>query len=264
METVFAPFGNTEYFFENGYKSSLEMPGYLNGLGLNGYEYSLEEGIHISDDACETLNIEAKKNNISLSVYNGSFTSVSESVELAEKIGADRVVLPLGNCAATKRKDVYNAALFKMKNALSKCDNIYLCPEIMGLIHDLGTFEEVLKLSNEDERFLPALNFPNLFARRLGKHIDADEAFNIFKKTKNLLGEERTNKIHIYLSNVYYTNQGYKKYADFCENTENNFDYKPILKAVKKMGITPFIVCRSPYNCYIEAVEIKNFFKKGI
>lgn len=265
MATVFAPFGNTEFFFNKGYTSSLEMPEFLNKTGLNGYEYSFEEGIHISDDGCEALKNEALKYGISISVYSGKlFNSLCDCVVAATKLGAERVIVPLKSCAVTSRKDVYNGMLAKMKNALLKSDNIYLCPEIMGLIHDLGTLGEVLKLSCEDERFIPALNFPNLFARNLGKQIDFDGAMNIFKTTEKVIGKERTNKAHIYLSNVYYTNQGYRKYADFSDDTGNNFDFKPVLDAVLKLGITPFIVCRSPYNCYNEAVMLKNYYMKEI
>lgn len=260
MTTVFAPFGNTEYFFKKGYNSSLEMPSYLAETDLNGYEYSLEEGIHISDDSCEILKNESKKHGISLSVYSGKFfNSLNDCVTVAEKIGADRVIVPLGNCAVTSRKEVYNNELSKMKNALLESDNVYICPELMGLIHDLGTFEELLNLSSEDERFIPAINFPNLFSRNIGKQIDCDAAIAMFKKVEKVLGRERANKIHIYLSDVEYTNQGYKKYKDFS-NDDNRFDYKPILEAVKKMRLTPFIVCRSPYNCYNEAIMLKNYY----
>ena len=265
MTTVFASFGNTEYFFENGYKSSLEMPAFLNKIGLNGYEYSCEEGIHISDDGCETLKSEAEKNGISLSVYSGKlFNSLEDCVKLAEKIGAKRVVVPLGNCAIVSRKEVYLRTLEKMKKASFISPEINICPETMGLIHDLGTFEEVLKLSKENENFIPALNFPNLFARNLGKNFDSDTIEKMFLKIGKALGKERMRKVHIYLSNVHFTNQGYKKYADLSEDTDCNFDYKPILTAVSKLKLTPFIVCRSLYNCYNDAIKLKNYLKENI
>jgi len=262
MSTIFAPFGNTPYFFENGYKSTLEMPEFLNKIGLNGYEYSLEEGIHISDDGCENLKNEAEKHRIMLSVYSGKlFSSLEESARLAKRIGAERVVVPLDNCAVKSRKEVYNKTIFEIKDVLFKFKDIYIYPELMGLIHDFGTLDELLKLSSCDERIIPALNFPNLFARNLGKIIDYE---NILKKVINKIGKEKTNKIHIYLSNVHYTNQGFKKYADFLEETENNFIFEPVIDAIKKLKITPFIVCRSPYNCYNEAKLIKNYYEGDI
>ena len=59
-----------------------------------------------------------------------------------------------------------------MKDVLLKYKDIYLYPELMGLIHDLGTLDEILKMSMEDKRIIPAINFANLFARELGKDID--------------------------------------------------------------------------------------------
>lgn len=260
MTEVFAPFGNTPYFYEKGYNSNLEMPGFLNKLGLNGYEYSLDEGIHISDDSCEILKNEALKYGITLSVYSGKlFFALEDSVALAEKIGAKRVVVPLGNCAIKSRKSVYEDTLLKMKDVLLKYRDIYLYPELMGLIHDLGTLDEVLKLSQEDERIIPAINFPNLFARNLGKDIDYE---NILKKVINKIGKEKADKLHIYLSNVVFTNQGFKSYSDFSDETENNFKFEPVIDAIKKLNIKPFIVCRCPYDCYRELNLIKDYYER--
>ena len=260
MAEVFAPFGNTRYFFEKGYNNTFQMMEFLNELGLNGYEYSLEEGVHISDDGCEILKSEARKFGISLSVYSGKFFStLEESAEIAEKIGAKRVVVPLGNCAVKSRKSVYDDALLKMKNVLLKYKDIYLYPELMGLIHDFGTLDEILKLSAEDERIIPAINFANLFARSLGKDIDYEY---VLKKVIKKIGKEKANKLHIYLSNVSFTNQGFKSYADFREETQNNFKFEPVIDAIKKLELKPFIVCRSPYDCYRESKLIKDYYER--
>lgn len=266
---IFAPFGNTDYFYEQGNKSALEMPEFLSKIGLNGYEYSLEEGIHISTDACELLKSEADKYNIMLSVYSGKFTSLEKSVELAEKIGSERVIFPLGSCAVVSRKKIYEKTLFEIKKALKNSKNVRIYPESAGLIHDFGDFSELLKLSREDERIIPALNFPQLFARNLGQRLDFNDCVYLFEKAVNELGKERANMLHIYLADADFTNQGFKSYEDFSDKTERekksdngeHFDFRPVIKAIKKLKIEPFIVCRSPYLCYTQATEIKKYYE---
>lgn len=279
METIFAPFGVTEYFFKKGYNNTLLMPKFLKEIGLTGYEYSFSEGIHISDDGAKTLKNEADKNKIKLSSYLGKLYNISSDnekereiaeeflfkcVETSEKIGSERLVIPLGNCAITKRSDVFSRSVKSMKTALNYSDNIFICPETMGLIHDFGTLQEVIKICQENERFIPALNFPNIFSRNSGQQIDFKIAQNIFKEIEKKLGRYRAENVHIYLSNVYFTNQGYKKYADFSEDTGFDFNYKPVIDAIKKENLTPFIVCRSPDNPYLDMINIKKYFLKEI
>ena len=44
MEIKFGPGGNPLAFAEAGYKSSVDMPKYLESIGLNAYEYQCNKG----------------------------------------------------------------------------------------------------------------------------------------------------------------------------------------------------------------------------
>ena len=50
---LFGSSGNPESFYASGRKSSLEMPQWLAGIGLNAYEYSLTRGVNIGEETAK-------------------------------------------------------------------------------------------------------------------------------------------------------------------------------------------------------------------
>ena len=66
MDIKFGPGGNPIAFSEAGYKSSVDMPEYLNSIGLNAYEYQCNKGVKISDKTALELCNKAKENGIFL------------------------------------------------------------------------------------------------------------------------------------------------------------------------------------------------------
>ncbi len=282
MGIIFASYGNSEEFYKNGYNSSLEAPFYLKNMGLNGYEYLCNQGVHISDDSCEILKENAKTNGISLSVRGYDFISMSESedekqeknldiiketIRTAHKIGADRIVLSLDNCAIKSRDFVKKSTLKILENALTDLkkegiSDVFVALETMGLIHDYGTFSEVLAMCRENEMLMPCINVGNLYARNLGKEIKKEEFEEMFFKIKKHLGTYRGNHFHIYCAKVEYTNQGFRDNVDFCEKGYENQNFNNLIDAVISSKITPFIVAKSPTMSDCDALQLKNYYMK--
>ena len=83
MEIKFGPAGNSESFYEDGLRSALEAPKWLNQKGLTAYEYQCGHGVRISDDAAGDLGAEAKKYDVTLSVHAPYYISLSSVEEEA-------------------------------------------------------------------------------------------------------------------------------------------------------------------------------------
>lgn len=282
MGIIFASYGNSEKFYKKGFQNSLEAPKYLKNIGLNGYEYLCNQGVHISSDGCETLRKNAEENNISLSVRGYDFLSMSESdekkrkenfgiitdtVRTAYKIGAKRVVLPLDNCAVKTRSFVKKETLKMLNDVFSALKNegindVFIALETMGLIQDYGTFSEVVSLCRENEMLMPCINIGNLYARGLGEEMTKEDFVKMFSQIKKSLGEYRGNNFHIYYSKVEYTNQGFRDNVDFCAGGYENQSYKNFTDAVISCKITPFIVAKSPVTSDFDALEMKNYYMK--
>ena len=80
MSAKFGPAGNSESFTKMGYKSSLDVPEYIEKMGLDAFEYQCGRGVNIGTEKAENLGALAKEKGISLSLHAPYYISMS-SVE---------------------------------------------------------------------------------------------------------------------------------------------------------------------------------------
>jgi len=83
---LFGPSGNSDIFYEQGFKSSLEAPAWLSSMGLDAYEYSCARGVRIKPEMAERLGIQARETGITLSVHAPYYINLaSEDPQAIEK-----------------------------------------------------------------------------------------------------------------------------------------------------------------------------------
>lgn len=281
MKIVFGPGGNSEQYYDDGFKSSLERPRYLAELGLNGYEYQCNKGVHISEDSARILGEEAKKYGIHLSIHSQYYVSLSSTEEekrlksvdyllacfrVAKQMGADRIVVHSGSCAKMTRAKAYELSLDTLHKTLSRAEQegysgIYLCPEVMGKINQLGDFDEVIKLCSTHPMLLPAIDFGHLNARTLGGLKTTEDYCKLLDKMEKKLGKDKAKIFHCHFSKIEYTNQGEKRHLTF-EDTQFGPDFEPFLEAVSQKGFTPMIICESAGTQDRDALTMKHYFEQ--
>ncbi len=281
MKIVFGPGGNSEQYYNEGHKSSLERPKYLFDVGLNGYEYQCNKGVHISMDSARILGEEAKKYGVHLSIHSQYYVSLSSTEEekrqksveylmacfrVAKEMGADRIVVHSGSCAKMTRAKAYELSLDTLHKTLQRAkeegyDGIFLCPEVMGKINQLGDFDEVIKLCTTHEMLLPAIDFGHLNARTLGGLKTKEDYLALFHKMEKKLGRDKAKIFHSHFSKIEYTNQGEKRHLTF-EDTAFGPDFEPFLDAVYQKGFTPMIICESAGTQDIDALQMLKYFEQ--
>ena len=279
MAIIFAPGGNTDKFYEEGNKSSLKMPEYLNKIGLNGYEYQCNKGIHISVDSAKKLGELSEKFGVNLSIHSQYYISLSsveeekreKSVEylmgcfrIADIMGAKRIVVHTGSASKITREEALKLSLDTLTKTLIQArgegyNDIFLCPETMGKINQLGDLDEVLKLCRTDELLLPTIDFGHLNARTLGQLKTSDDYQAIIDKMIDKIGMDKTKIFHSHFSKIHYTNQGEKKHLTF-EDTEYGPDFEPLMEVIYKNNLTPFIVCESAGTQDIDVLQMKKYY----
>ena len=65
----FGPAGNSESFYEEGYRRTTQAFEWLRQKGLNAFEYSFGRGVRLKEDTAKVIGEEAAKNGIALSVH---------------------------------------------------------------------------------------------------------------------------------------------------------------------------------------------------
>lgn len=276
----FGPEGNAQAFYEEGHKSSIEMPQWLSALGLNAYEYPCTRGVRLSEEMARTLGEKAKKLDIALSVHapyyinlatddeekrGKSIDYIMQTLQAAQWMGAKRIVVHSGACAKMSREEAMGWAEKTLRMAISEADaagfgDIHICPETMGKINQLGTLEEVLQLCQLDERLLPTIDFGHLHTRGLGCLNTNEDFAAVLDAMENKLGVERSRRFHSHFSRIEYTKGGEKRHWCFSDS-QFGPEFEPLAELLAQRGLEPIILCESAGTQAKDALEMKQKYE---
>lgn len=278
---AFGPGGNSQRFYDEGYKSSVEMPEWLAKKGLNAYEYQCSKGVKISEKTARKIGEKAKEYHVKLSVHapyyinlasdeerirEHSIMHIHKSLQVAQYMGASRVVVHPGSIGKTTRSCALEKAIALFQRVILSADekgllsDCTICPELMGKINQLGDLEEVLQLCRVDDRILPTIDFGHFHARTLGGLLSEDDYHRVMDVIENALGLERARKMHIHFSRIEFTKGGEKKHWNFADQQygPHFMHFAPVLVARK---MEPTIICESTSQMVEDAIEMKQMFE---
>ncbi len=276
----FGPAGNCDLFYKNGNKSTIQIPAFLASIGLDAYEIQCGRGVKMNFDTAQKLNHAAVAHNIRLSVHAPYYISMSgvdeekrlksidyilQSAKLAKHAGATRVVFHTGSCSKISREYALELAMDTLKKSLDaltveKLDHIFICPETMGKINQLGTLDEVLTLCSLDERLIPAIDFGHLNARTNGSLQSESDFSLIFDRMEDRLGHDRTKIFHSHFSKIEYTAAGGEVRHLTFEDTVYGPEFEPLANQIIKRGYTPTIICESAGTQSADALKMKEIY----
>lgn len=275
----FGPSGNSESFYDQGYKSSVQMPAWLRKMGLNAYEYQCNRGVKINKKTAEELGQEAVRNDIFLSIHAPYYINMAsaeedkrknskryilESMTVAKWMGAKRVVVHTGSCSSVSRKWALKTAIEVLRETIREADemgltDITICPEVLGKINQLGTLEEILEMCMIDERLIPTIDFGHLHARGMGCLNSPEDFEKVIDNIENCLGIERTQKLHVHFSRVEFTTGGEKKHWTI-DDIQYGPEFEHLAGILIKKSMEPVIICESRNNMAEDAAKLRDIY----
>ena len=280
-KVLFGPAGNSEDFFEAGNKSALDAPAWVRKHGLDCYEYQCGHGVKISDDAAQLLGDAAKEHGVLLSVHAPYYISLSsveeekrdnsiryilQTLRAAKGMGATRIVVHSGSCGKITRREALKLASDTLSRALECAEkegygDIYICPETMGKVNQLGTVEEVIKLCKISDRLIPTIDFGHVNAQTLGGLKGKEDFARILDALEKNLKPHQVRNFHAHYSRIEYTRAGEKKHHTYAE-TEYEPDVEPLAELLAERGLAPRIICESAGTQTADAVEIQQLYQR--
>ena len=281
MEIKFGPAGNSESFYAQGFKSSLEMPKWLAEIGLDAYEYSCGRGVKISDDSAVRLGEEAKKWGIRLSVHSPYFSNLAtpepekqeksigyimQAVHAASQMGADRVVVHMGGAGKLTRAEGISLSKILVHRTLEKMDaegygHVTLCIETLGKVNQLGTVAETLDVCSIDERLLPVFDFGHINSREQGSLKTVADYAAVLDAAEKKLGTDRAKIMHVHFSKIEYTHMGEKRHLTFADR-EYGPEFEPLGEVFYQRNYTPVVICESAGTMAEDALYMKQAYQK--
>lgn len=279
----FGPSGNSESFYEQGFKSSVHMPKWLRNLGLDAYEYQCNKGVKVGEGTARQIGEQAAANDIFVSIHAPYYISMAssekekrdnsrryiiETLQAARWLGAKRIVVHTGSCSKVSREWALNTAIGVLKESIFEADalglgDITICPEVLGKLNQLGTLEEILEMCSIDERLIPTVDFGHLHARGMGCMNSVEDFDKVLDKIENALGYERLKNLHCHFSRIEFTTGGEKKHWTL-EDKQFGPDFEFLAEAIVKKKMEPVIICESRDNMAEDALKLKNIYEKAL
>lgn len=282
-KVLFGPSGNSEAFYNEGHKSTLETPTWLKqqGLeffdgGLDLFEYSFGQGYRLSSEMAEKIGKEFAKNEIELSVhapyfinfanpdptmYEKSLGYVKTGIKFLHLMGAKRFIFHSGSCGKETRENAIKLLTKRFYEFMPEFEkeldeDMFLCPETMGKQLQIGTWKEVIDLCTISPKFLPTFDFGHINALTQGSMKTADDFQRVFDYCFEKLGEFRTKNAHIHFSKIEYGAKGEIRHLTFEDEVYGpNFD--PLCEVLVKNNLSCHVICESNGTMAKDSVFMK-------
>lgn len=279
MTIKFGPSGNSDIFYQQGHKSSLEMPAWLRDMGLDAYEYSFGRGIRIKEATARALGENAKAQQITVSVHapyyinlatpdpdkrRNSINYIVNSVIAADWMGANRVVVHPGVPGKKDRREALEMAKEVLAEALEEIDRlglgyISLCPETMGKKNQLGTIDEIMELCSLDKRLIPAIDFGHIHARGEGAINGKEDYARILDALEFSLKDERASSFHMHFSRIEFTSAGESRHWNL-KDVQYGPEFEPLAELLVERKLQPTVICESKGMMAEDALQLKKIY----
>ena len=275
---TFGPGGNSQSFYDAGFKSTKQAPAWLREVGLDAYEYEAGNGIAASAQSLSEIGEAAMKNGILMSLHTPYFISLSgvdeekrlKSIDYIEKslwaaklLFADTIVIHCGSASKISREEAMRLSadtLYKTLERLGDTD-ISFGIETMGKQNQLGTLDEVIELCKADRRLAPVVDFGHLNARDCGGvFLTADDYRRVFDKIANALGDDKARYLHCHFSKIEWTDKGEKRHLTFAD-TVYGPDFEPLMEAIAREGLCPRIISESAGTQSEDSLAMKKYYE---
>ena len=193
-----------------------------------------------------------------------TFGYLMDSVLKAREIGADRVIFHPGSLTGQSREVALENTLKNLKRFIGLMDerginDVYICPETMGKHGQVGTWEEVAKMCELDDRIIPCIDFGHINAFTLGMLDNVDKFKEILNK---FVIELNKKEIHIHFSRIEFTPKGEKKHLTLDDESEFGPDYKLMIDAMSEFNANFRVISESQGTQSRDANKMLKYLKK--
>lgn len=249
-------------------------------LGLDSLELEFVHSINIKKEKAPELKKAAKENDIVLTChapyyinlnsqdkrkFHASVAYIVNSTKITSLCGGWSVCFHGGYYMKQDPKQVYE----KIKDGIKKIvkevkqfdKKIWIRPEISGKPTQFGDLKELIKLSQEIDQVLPCIDFSHLWARNSGRLYNTKEEFKqVLIDLEKHLGKIALENMHIHISGIAYGEKGEKNHLML---KESKFNYKDLLKELKKFKCKGIVTCESPI-VEKDALLLQNIYKNKV
>ena len=260
----FGPGGNSDSFYAQGFKRTVDTFSWQQQFGLEAFEYSMGRGIGLSEASAMEIGEAANAAGVALSVHapyyinlaspeeetrRKSIQYITKSGRMLRLMGGTRLVVHPGSPQKQRREDALKRceeALLEARAALEAegLEAVSLCLETMGRPSQIGSLDEILDFVLLDDSFLPCIDFAHLHAASGGGLREPHDFELVLNRMEEKLGPARAKKTHVHFSKIEYGPKGELRHRIFADQGFGpDFSYLAGLLVKREYAAT--IICES-------------------
>ena len=275
----FGPSGNSIAFNEAGFSKSEESAVWVKNLGLSCFEYSFGRGVNLSDEKAISIGQAFRESGVEISVHAPyyinfanpeeenavkSYNYILQSALKLKLMGGKRIVFhpaSQGKMSREKAVELTKKRLETLRDIIyeNALDDLIYCPETMGKLGQIGTIEEVVQFCKIDKIYTPCVDFGHINAREFGSLKTEQDYLDRLNFMIDQLGYEKMQFFHIHFSKIEYSAKGEVRHLTF-EDDHYGPDFSPLASALKKLKLSPYIICESAGTQDKDALNMQNIY----
>jgi deoxyribonuclease-4 len=238
----------------------------LHEEGLDAFEYQASRWgpkPQMKQEDAERLGLEARKNDVRLSMHGSYFVNLSGKKEVVESskrrliacataadwMGAYVVVFHTGFYGRVEKSFAFKNCLVALKEVSAEMKNlglkVKLGPETMGRKSQVGTIDEILTICQEVEGTQLVIDWGHLHALHQGTLRKVEDFRVIVEKVEEKLGTETLRNMHCHFSKIEFSSQGEKRHHILDEERYGP-EFRILAEVIVDFGLHPTMICESP------------------
>ena len=258
-------------------RSTIDGIIHVRNLGLDAMELEFVRGVNLKPELAKKIKYVAKKHDVLLTAHAPYYINLNASekakveaskkriIQSAERLydaGGWSLVFHAGYYMKQDPAKVYSRIRDALKEVerelLDRGIKVWLRPELTGKPTQFGELREIVKLSEELETVLPAIDFAHAHARNRGKCNSIEEWREMLSYIEDRLGREALDNMHIHMSGIEYTEKGEKRHLPL---RESDIKWEDLLRVLKEFRVKGVVISESP-NIEEDALLMKKKYEE--
>ena len=246
-------------------------------LGLDAMELEFVRRVNISPEMAKKIKYVARKHDVVLTAHapyyinlnavekskvEASKNRIIQSAERLYDAGGWSVVFHAGYYLKQNPGKVYEKVKNEIKDIVGQLQDkgveIWIRPELTGKPTQFGELRELIRLSQDVEMVLPAIDFAHAHARHGGEVNTEEEWREMLTLIEEELGREALDSMHIHVSGIHYTEKGERHHLNL---QESDLRWEDLLKVLKEFGVKGVVISESP-NIEGDAILMKKKYEQ--
>ncbi len=243
-------------------KGTLEGIRCCKELGLEAMEMEFVQGVRMGEVSAREAGKVAQESDVSLSSHAPYFVNlcsgdpvkvanskkhIISSARITALAGGNITVFHPGFYQELPHEEAYSVAKRNLSDIISELKahdvRIRLGAETVGKKSAFGGLDENIKLAQELDMVVPAIDIAHIHARGDFRLEGESDYKALFEKLEKSLGDY-VNHFHFHFSEIRYSDKGELNHLPLGTNNEPPF--KPLIKVLAENGYSGTIICETP------------------